>query len=123
MYDALQVLQTLFTTSTGYSSTGVDLKTGTPRRGLKARVIIPAINSVGTAGVVTFSVEASTDNTTFTTIAVDEPITNAAAAAALVRFIPFETSKRYVRLAVANTVSTGTPSIAYKADIGLARPG
>lgn len=123
MYDALRVLQTLFTTSTGYSSTGLDLLTGTPRRGLKARVIAPEIKSVGTAGVVTFSVEASTDNTTFTVIATAEPITNAATAVAKEIFIPFETSKRYVRLAVANTVSTGTPSIIYKADVGEARPG
>lgn len=123
MYDALQVLQTLFTTSTGYSSTAVDLKTATPRRGLKARVIVPAISSVGTAGIVTFSIEHSSDNTTFTEIARADPITNAAAAVEKVLFIPFDTSKRYVRLAVANTVSTGTPSIAYKADLGIARPG
>lgn len=123
MYDALRVLQTLITTSTGFSGTSLDLVTGTPRRGLKARVIVPNISQSAGAGVVTFSVEHSTDNTTFTSLASADPITNSATAATKELFIPFETSNRYVRLSVANTVSTGTASIQYKADIGLSRPG
>ena len=123
MFDALEVLQTLFTSSTGYSGTGVDLGVGTPRRGLKARVIATAISSVGTAGVVTFQVDHSSDNTTYTNIASSDPITNAAAAVTKELDIPFETSKRYVRLTVANTVSTGTPVIAWKGYVTLGRPG
>lgn len=121
-YDALQAAQALVTKSTGFSGAGLDLITGTPRRGLKMRVIVPALSSVGTAGVVTFTVDDSTDNTTFTNIASGPPHTNAATAVTFEEFIPFETSKRYVRLSVANTVSTGTPVIAYQGEIGIARP-
>jgi hypothetical protein len=123
MYDTLQVLQALTTRSAGLDSTAVDLKTGTPRRGLKARIISSAISQQGGNGVVTFNIQHSSDNTTFTTIATSEPVTNSATAVAQEVFIPFETSKRYVRLNLANTISTGTAAIVYVADIGLARPG
>lgn len=123
-YDSLQVFQALVTKSTGFSGTAIDLITGTPRRGLKARIIVPTASQVAGNGVVTFTVDASADNTTFNTIATsDPPITNSATAVTGVIFVPFETSRRYVRVSLANTISTGTAAIAYQADLGLSRPG
>lgn len=123
-YDALEALQTLVTKSTGFSSTAVDLLTGTPRRGLKARVIVTAASQQGGNGVVSFTIDGSSDNTTFVTMATSEVfITNSATAASKVLFIPFETNLRYVRLTMANTISTGTASIAYLGEIGNSRPG
>lgn len=123
MYDTLEVLSALVTNSAGASGTGVNLGTGTPRRGLKARVILTNASQSAANGVVTFTVDHSTDNTTFTTLSTSDPITNSTTAVTKEIFIPFETNKQYVRLTMANTVSTGTAAISYKADIGLTRPG
>lgn len=123
MYDTLQVLQSLTTSSSGFSGTAVDLKTQTARRGLKARVIITNASQSAANGVVTFTIDHSTDNTTFVTLSTADPITNSSTAVTKEIFIPFETPKRYVRLSMANTVSTGTAAIAWKGDIGLSRPG
>jgi hypothetical protein len=122
-YDILLVLQALTTRSAGFDSTAVDLKVGTPRhRSLKARVIVPAMSQQGGNGVVKFNVQHSLDNTTFLTIASSDPITNSATAVAKEIFVPFETTNRYVRLNLENTISTGTAAVAYVSDIGLVRP-
>jgi len=132
MYDANASLQALVTKTTSFDSAGYNLSPGsggginfgTPRRGLKARVIVSAYSSPGTAGTVfTFNIQDSSDNTTFQTIASGYPITGATAAGtAQTIFIPFETSKRYVRLSMSMSPSSGTPTISYLADIGNARP-
>src|SRR5260221_8662619 len=67
--DALLAFQTPLVTKTGtFSSTGLDLVTGTPRRGLKCRVIYKNASTSSGAGSVTFRVTESTDNSTFTGI-------------------------------------------------------
>jgi hypothetical protein len=123
MYDALGVLLTQFTSVTAYTSSGVDLRTGTPRRGLKARVIISNYSGASAGHTWTPTVQGSSDNTTFYEIARAAPVTTGTAAATAVVFVPFETSYRYVRTVMALSGTTGTPTISYKADIGLTRPG
>src|SRR5260221_9956010 len=99
--DALLAFQTPLVTKTGtFSSTGLDLVTGTPRRGLKCRVIYKNASTSSGAGSVTFRVTESTDNSTFTGIyqTTEATITLSTTATQGEIFIPFETSKRYVRL-------------------------
>lgn len=123
MYDANLILQSLTTlVSASLNSTAVDLKTGTPRRGLKARYIVESVVAAATGAVITPSIEHSDDNTTYKTLASGTPITVATASTSMVIFIPFETSKRYVRLATSMSVTTGTPTIVFHSDLGVARP-
>ena len=123
-YDANSSLQTAVTKTATFNGSGVDLGTCTPRRGLKARFVFTNYISVGTAGTVfTPSIDHSDDNTTFTSLAVGTPLTGATASASAVSFVPFETSKRYVRATLTVSPSSGTPSAIYYAEIGLTRPG
>lgn len=124
-YDALNVLQTLVTKTTGFNSTGYDMKTGTPRRGMVARFLITNYIAVGTAGTVwTASIEESTDNTTFTTLASAPPITGGTAALTAEIFVPFSMTpgRRYIRSVTTMSVTSGTPSMTYLVDLGTARP-
>lgn len=120
-YDALTVLQTLTTKTASFQGSAVDLKSGTPRRGLKARVVVTSYSS-GTAGTnVTFTIDHSDDASTWYTLSSAVPLTTTTSAQQAVLHIPFETSKRYVRLSV--TMSGGaSPSVSYFGDIGIARP-
>jgi hypothetical protein len=111
MYDVNAVLQAQTT------------KAGTPRHGMHARFNISAYSSASTAGAVfTPSIEHSDDNTTFTALVSGDPITAATAAAAKVVIIPFATKKRYIRSVMTLTTSSGVPSIAYMAELGLGFP-
>lgn len=122
MYDANLVLQTLVTKTATFQSTGVDLKTGVPRRGMDARFLISNYQSVSTAGAVfTPSIEASSDNTNFYTIASGEPLTAGTAAASGERYVPFSTSERYVRAVMTLTTDSGVPTVSYLADLGIVR--
>jgi len=124
MYDALLIAQSLTTVTAVRNGSGVDLETGTPRRGLKMRFLITSHIAVGTAGnVFTPQVWDSDDNTTFTLLSAGTPQTGATAATTnQIVFVPFETSRRYIRASMAQSVTSGTPSISYSADIGVARP-
>lgn len=109
--DATLVLQAAATITATTNSTAVDLAQGTPMRGLWAAVKLTSIS--GTAATVAYKIQASSDNTTFSDIAVAVPGTVSAAA---VLDIPFTTSLRYVRLV--STVAGTTPSIVHEAYIG-----
>lgn len=122
MYDALAVLQAQVTKTTAFQGTGFDLKTGTPRRGLKARVIVSDYSGAGAGAVWTPIIEHSDDNTTYTALSYGTPLTVGTAAATNEQFIPFETSKRYVRQSVLLSPTTSSPSISYLSEIGIARP-
>lgn len=126
MYDANGVLQALVTSTTSYTSTAVDLGTGTPVRGLNARILVSSYASVTTAGTVFgFSLLESTDNTTFNTlVTADPPLTGATSAATKELFLHFRTNpgNRYVKLLMTISASTGSPSISYMAEIGSGIP-
>lgn len=101
-------LQAAATITASTNSTGVDLKAGTPMRGLWAN-----IRPTTVTGSVQYKIQASDDNTTFVDIAVAVPNTLTAAAAV---DIPFTTNKRYVRLV--STLAGTTSSIVHSAYIG-----
>ena len=138
-YDANLVLATATTvaTSTTTSSTALSLRNptsttvvnpgGTPRRGLKARIVVSA--ATGAAQTVAFQIAHSDDNSNYAVIAFPLPnntsvtaptatLTNAAGPQTL--FIPFETDKPWIQL---QTITTGTAvSVIYSAQVGSARP-
>lgn len=113
MVDALLALQASVTKTATFSGTGLDLKTGTPRRGMKARLIVTAAS--GTTPTLDVTIEHSDDNSTFTNLATFGQKTATGEDA-----ISFETSKRYVRATA--TIGGTTPSFTYKVDVMLARP-
>lgn len=106
--DNLLVLQATTTQTAGANSTAIDLKAGTPKRGLVAKIIATTVS--GTAPTADFHIEHSDDNTTFTDLAVATQLT-----AAGMRNITFETPKRYVR--VVSAIGGTTPSVVWKAYI------
>jgi len=121
MYDALNILQTLVTKTASFGGTGYDLKTGTPRRGMKARFLISSYS--GDGNVFTPKIQESEDNTTFYDVGATSPITSTTSAASKLMFVSFETQKRYIRayMEVAGAASL-SPSIAYLCDLGIAKP-
>lgn len=122
MYDALAVLQALVTKTAAATGTGLDLKTQSTRRGLRARVIITNVSASAAGAVFTPAIDHSSDNTTFQRIAQADPITCATGAVTAEVFIPFATKKRYVRYALDLSPTTGTPTISFQIDLGLSEP-
>jgi hypothetical protein len=123
--DANGVLQTSVTKVASFNSTGFDLKTGTPRRGLKARFVYSAAANASGANSVTFSVEHSDDNGTFYPLAsgASDIINLTTTALSGEISIPFETSKRYVRAVATFAGAGGSPTITYQTDLAPGRPG
>jgi hypothetical protein len=123
--DALLQLQAQTTRTATGSGPAVNLPGGTPRRGLKARVIYwGAANATG-ANTLNFAVDTSADGVTwnagdFTAHENDVALGTAAQGGEI--FIPFETSLPWVRV-TANITGAGTgPSVTYVADVSLSRP-
>lgn len=114
--DANAVLQALVTKTTSFTGTGVDLKTGTPRRGNRYRFIVTNYSCSATGAVVTPNISHSSDNTTFTVIASGDPLTLGTAAATAEFVIVAETQKRYIAAALAFSVTTGTPTVSYQVE-------
>lgn len=125
MYDALLALQAAVTKTATFNGTGVDLGVGTPlTRALVARVRVASYSGSAGTGTATFSIDESSDNTTFTALTgpVAKALSFTSSAGSAIVDLPFVTRKRYVRLTL--TVSGGTsPSIVYQADIGNSLPG
>jgi hypothetical protein len=126
--DANLVLQASVTKTDTFNGTGVDLATGTPRgRTLVARVIYSAASAASGTDTVIFSVDHSSDNSTFNALAsgakdtITLDTTSSAPKSGEI-FIPFETSLRYVRLTVTFSANTHTDTITYYGDILLSRP-
>jgi len=116
--DDLSVLQASVTKTGTFNSTGLDLKTGTPSRGLVARVIYTAAATSSGAGSLTFRITESSDDNTYTGIyqTTECTVTLSTSAVAGELFIPFRTSKRYVRLELSALSGTGA-TVTYEADI------
>lgn len=109
MYDALLQLQSLTTQTASTNSAGRNLVSGTPKRGLVARVNVTTVS--GTAPSLTPRIQHSDDNTTYTDLAVGSALTSAGTVD-----IPFITNKKYVRLAT--TISGTSPSFVFTCDVG-----
>lgn len=106
--DANLVLQAAATITADTNSTGVNIKAGTPMRGLWAN-----IRATSVTGSVIYKIQASDDNTTYVDIATAVP--NTVTAASCID-IPFTTEKPYVRLAA--DLDSTTSSIVHSAYIG-----
>lgn len=123
--DSNFVLAALGTVTGSGTSSALDLKTGTPRRGLKARVTYSG-GTANAAATAAYEIQDSADGTTYSRLASnagDSTISLGTAGGAAGQFhIPFETSKRYVR--VVETFTGGTaPSLIRQIDVTLGRPG
>jgi len=122
--DALITLQASVTKTATFQSTAIDLKTGTPRRGLKARVIYSAATNASGSNTVAFTIEHSDDNSTFYTLSsgVENNVALSTTAQSGEFYIPFETSKRYARGDSTFSGAGSTPTITYGGEISLSRP-
>jgi hypothetical protein len=109
MKDALGVLQSATTQTASANSTGINIKGGTPKRGLVANFRVTSIS--GTSPTAQFQIEHSDDNTTYTDVAISETLTAAGQTS-----VTFESPKAYVR---AVSVIGGTaPSVVWDCYIG-----
>lgn len=114
MYDANAILQAEVTKTATFTGSAFDLKTGTPKRGLKARLHVGTV--AGTSPTLDVTVTHSDDDTTYATLATFPQIT----AGSKVEFRTVETSKRYIK-AVA-TIGGTAPSFIYDVALGIASP-
>ncbi|MEO6888599.1 MAG: hypothetical protein ABI324_06325 [Ktedonobacteraceae bacterium] len=126
--DALLQLQASTTKTATFQGTALILAAGTPRRGLKARVIYSAANTSAGAGSVTFGLDVSYDaGSTWNTDFQANAIVLSTTAASGELFIPFEISPTSVangcqiRLSVEAISGTGG-TVTYVGDISLSRP-
>lgn len=129
--DALTQLQASVTKTSTFSSAAFTLPGGTPRRGLKARVIYSAGSSGTATSTAIFSVDVSHDGgSNFYTESETDPITlPTSGSVAGEVFIPFDVSPTSVangiQIKLTCTIAPGasaTPSITYVGDLGIARP-
>lgn len=112
-----------------YTGTALTLPSGTPRRGLKARVLYPAASNASGSNTVVFQLGVSHDGgNTFPVEYQSDPITLSTTAQSGEIFIPFEVSPTSVvnqiqlELICVISGSGSTPTITYQGDITLARP-
>jgi hypothetical protein len=124
-YDALLALQAAAVTKTAaFDSAAVDLKSGgTGHQGLVARIVYSAAATSAGAGAIQFDIEHSDDDSTYYILraGADEALTLSTTAQAGEIWLPFKTTKRYVRLAL-QAISGTDATITYRADIGLSSP-
>ena len=126
--DALLILQSSVTKTATFTGTALVLPGGTPRRGLKARVIYSAAATGSGTGSVTFGIDVSYDGgSTWNTDFQAPAIALSTTAASGEVFIPFEISPTSVangtqiRLAV-EAISGTSATVTYYGDIEPTRP-
>lgn len=119
MYDYNLAFASSVTTTTHYTGSSVSIPTGTPRRGLKARVICTSLT--GTSPTWLPFVEEATDSaaTAWTTLAYPIGALDTQTATGEV-FISFESSAPAFRLRV--NIGGTAPQAIFTSDIGIARP-
>lgn len=122
--DALLVLQASVTKTATFQSAGLDLKNQLPARGLVAAIQYSAATNASGSNSVTFSIEHSSDNSTFFALAsgAADVINLSTTAQVGEIFIPFRSILRYVRLVATFAGAGSTPTITYQADVRLTRP-
>jgi len=129
--DALIQLQASVTKTSTFSGAALTLPGGTPRRGLKARVLYSAGSSGTATSTATFSIDVSHDGgSNFHTEAESDPITlPTSGSVAGEIFIPFEISPTSVvngtQVKLTCAIAPGasaTPSITYVGDLTEGRP-
>ncbi len=127
--DANAVLQATVTKTATFNGAGIDTINGGPARGFRAEVAVSAatVATTGTAAeVVTFTIDVSSDNTTYRTLATAPALTLTATAQTADFAMAFHVPKNehWYRLTATFAGSGTTPSISYLARVGDARsPG
>lgn len=129
MQDALSQVQTSTTSTATAHSSAFTLASGTPRRGLKLRVIYSAASNASGSNTLIFSVDVAHDGgTNFYTEVQSDPITLSTTAQSGEIFLPFDVSPTSVANGVqikasANITGGGsTPTVTWQADLEIARP-
>ena len=128
MGDANAILQVAVTKVDTFQSTGLDLGGGdlygNNPRPLVACVNYSAATEASGGKTVIFSIEQSSDNSTFYALAsgAKDTITLTTTAQAGEILIPFLATLRYIRLVETLSASTNSPSITYHAYVVPARP-
>ena len=131
--DALTVLQTSVTKTATFNGAALPLPGGTPRRGMKARILYSAATNASGANAVTFSVDVCYDGvpTTWFSDFVAPPINLSTTAQSGELYIPFDVSPTVVngvitapqiRLTPTFSGAGSTPTITYQSDLSLTRP-
>lgn len=129
--DALIGLQASVTKTSTFSSAAYTLASGTPRYGLKARVLYSAGSSGTATSTAIFSIDVSHDGgSNFYTEAESDPLTlPTSGSIAGEVFVPFEISPTSVangtQIKLTVTIAPGssaTPTITYVGDLVLSRP-
>lgn len=128
--DALLALQASVTKTATFNGSALTLATGTPRRGLKARVIYSAATNASGSNSVTFSLDVSYDagSTWLSNLFQAQVINLSTTAQSGEIFIPFEISPTSVangtqiRLTATVAGAGSTPTITYSGDLSLSRP-
>ncbi len=127
--DALLALQASVTKTATFNGAALILPTGTPRRGLKARVIYSAAANASGSNTVVFSIDVSYDGgSTWNSDFLAPPITLSTTAQSGEIAIPFEISPTSVingtqiRLTATIAGSGTSPTITYQGDIMPGRP-
>ena len=128
--DLLIALQPSTTKTATFSGAAFILPGGTPRRGLKARVIYSAATNVSGANSVTFQVDVCYDGvpTLWTPTSLSVVINLSTTAQSGEIFLPFDISPTAVatgtqiRLTSTFAGAGSTPTITYQGDLLIARP-
>jgi len=123
--DANLALQPQVTKTATFNGPSLNLPTGTPRRGLKARVLYSAATNASGSNSVLFQIDVSPDNSTWYSAEfadADKAVALSTTAQSGEIYIPFETSQPYIRLTATFSGAGSTPTITYQGDITLGRP-
>lgn len=128
--DANVALQASVTKTATFNGSALILPGGTPRRGLKARIIYSAATNASGSNSVTFSIDVSYDaGSTWASNLFQAPVINLSTTAQSGEiFIPFDISPTSVvngtqiRLTATFAGAGSTPTITYKGDLVPTRP-
>ncbi len=128
--DLQLALQASVTKTATFNGTAITLPTGTPRYGLKCRVIYSANSANTTGDTITFSVDVSTNGgSNFYSDFVADPLAQPTTANSGELWIPFEISKQtaasndlQIRLTATFSSTAHANTITYQGDIVPGRP-
>ena len=127
--DALLILQSSVTKTATFTSAVLNLPAGTPRRGLKARILYSAASNASGSNTVIFSVNVAHDGgTNYYAEFQADTITLSTTVQSGEIFIPFEVSPtsvaNQINIELVCTIAGAgsTPTITYAADIVPTRP-
>lgn len=114
-YDQLLPLATAGVYTGSQVHPSLNLRTGTPTRGMVGRIVVTAVS--GAAPTAAFKIQHSNDDATYDDLALAQEGVVTAPGEYSVRFA---TRRPFIRLV--STIAGTTPSFSYSADLGTAFP-